>query len=144
MRRKGALAATISRILLKSRTPRADVVAQPAPAPIAAPAVEAPSQERACPECDAAISAVPGAEDLSREDMEMTKLACRSSAGSSAEAYRACVTEQIGRLEDALPMRFFAMCDGSSLLAVARLCEERAERIWDADEMDPTVEEREL
>lgn len=78
------------------------------PVVAAAPAVAAPAeprpQEPSCQECDSVIAALPEAAPLAKEDLEMTRLACRSSEGSGADAYRACVVAQIVLLDAALPM----------------------------------------
>ena len=83
-------------------TPRAVATAALAAAPVAA--TEPTPPEHACPECDSVISALPAAAALRKADIEMTKLACRSSEGGGADTYLACITAQIAQLEDAIPM----------------------------------------
>ena len=100
-------------------TPRAVAAVAPA-APAAAMAPTLP--EHACAECDSMISSLPAAAALGKEDFEMTKLACRSSEGSDAETYLACVTTQIAQLEDALPMPNLTALPALDRQLVQRAC----------------------
>lgn len=79
-------------------------IAAPATEPSKAAATEHQAPEQACVHCAEMISSLPGASALAREDVEMIRLACRSSEPNGAEAYRACAVSQIARLEDAIRM----------------------------------------
>jgi hypothetical protein len=86
-------------------------------------AVVAPTRppEHVCAECDSMIAALPAAATLAKDDIEMTKRACRSSEGNGPDTYLACVTTQIAQLEDALPMP-----DLTTLPAIDRQLVQRA------------------
>jgi hypothetical protein len=115
-------AAPVSTATLRERQPAVKIVEAPrasarpadialraaavpvAPTPTAAAIVPTRAPEHVCAECDSMIAALPAAASLAKDDIEMTKLACRSSEGSGPDTYLACVTTQIAQLEDALPM----------------------------------------
>ena len=78
--------------------------------------------EHACAECDSMISSLPAAAGVAKEDLDMTKLACRSSQGSGPDAYLACVTTQIAQLEDALPLPDLTKLPAIDRQLVQRAC----------------------
>jgi hypothetical protein len=99
-------------------------VTTPQPVAAVAPAipVAAMTPEHVCAECDSVISALPAAAALAKEDIEMTKLACRSSEGGGSDAYQACVATQITQLEDAIPMPDLTRLPAIDRQLVQRAC----------------------
>ena len=71
--------------------------------------------------CDSVVAGLAAASALSKEDLAMTRLACRSSESGGADAYSACVSAQIARLEQSIPMP-----DLSALPEIDRRLLERA------------------
>jgi hypothetical protein len=101
----------------KLATPPAD-----ASVPPVAAAIETASPKHTCAECDSVIARLPAASALAKEDIEMTRLACRSSEGSGMEVYQACVTAQIALLDDAIPMPDLSVLPALDRQLLLRAC----------------------